>query len=104
MRGRTIHMKLVPGALNKASGKLTQYDKGQIIQFDGVDLPYSYTVYFSNCPNRTSKPWLGLNNQVEIPDEYGNIKRYISKSYRYEDVKSDHYNTIIPAGKKIYIS
>lgn len=70
MRGRTIHMKLISGTLNKASGKLTQYDKGQILAFDGVDLPYSYAVYFSNCPMRPSKASIGNANQVFIPDEY----------------------------------
>jgi len=31
---------------------------------------------------------------IEIPDKDGNIKRYISKSYRYDEIESFRYSTI----------
>lgn len=70
MRGKTIHMKLIRGILNRSIGNLTQYDNGQVLVFDGVDLPSSYEVHFSNCEYSDAKIRIGNAQGVEIPDEY----------------------------------
>ena len=48
-----------------------QYDYGQILKFDGADLPFAYQVDFSNTPVRgEAKSSIGDADGVEIPDEY----------------------------------
>jgi len=44
-----------------------------------------------------------LSENVEIPDEKGTIKRYISKSYSYEELKSV-WRTVIGLGPDVYFS
>jgi len=41
---------------------------------------------------------------VEIPDKEGNIRRYISKSYTYDDLKLKNYRYNIYGGPNIRIS
>ena len=48
-----------------------QWNYGQIIQFEGIDLPGTFTVHFSNNDEiGTAKGETGTNNAVIIPDEY----------------------------------
>lgn len=50
---------------------LYQWDYGQILQFEGLDLPDAYTVHFSNQGIQgTAKTQVGNANGVTIPDEY----------------------------------
>ena len=50
---------------------LTQYDYGQILKIEGIDLPSSFEAHFANCGmGNETKLQIGQNNQVEIPDEY----------------------------------
>ena len=54
-----------------ASRSLRQYDYGQILQLQGLDLPDAYQVYFSNCATGgSSKGAIGGPDGVQIPDEY----------------------------------
>lgn len=53
------------------SESLTQYDYGQILIIEGLDLPSPFEAHFSNRQfDGNSKPWPGMDNQVEIPNEY----------------------------------
>ena len=48
-----------------------QYDYGQILKFDDLDLPNSYQVHFSNDKTLgNAKQMVGNENGVLIPDEY----------------------------------
>ncbi len=48
-----------------------QWDYGQILRFEGLDLPNSFQVHFSNQNEvGTAKEQIGTNNEVEIPYEY----------------------------------
>lgn len=69
MRGNTIVLRLIKGAIGQASG-LFQYDYGQKLILSGVELPANYEVHFSNCEYGKSKTMLGNSTGVDIPDEY----------------------------------
>ena len=50
---------------------ITQYDYGQILRIEGIDLPDAYEVDFSNNQYRgDSKPQIGNSSGVKIPEEY----------------------------------
>ena len=50
---------------------LVQYDYGQYLIFEDIELPDSYTVHFGNeKEDGLSKPMVGDANGVEIPPEY----------------------------------
>ncbi len=48
-----------------------QYDYGQILQIEGLDLPAAFEVHFANSPHSgTATTQIGQNGQVTIPDAY----------------------------------
>ena len=47
-----------------------QYNHGQFLYFADLDLPQAFEVHFSNKDKGYSKPQVGSNKLVEIPDEY----------------------------------
>lgn len=47
-----------------------QYNHGQFLYFADLDLPQAFEVHFSNEDKGYSKPKVGSNKLVEIPDEY----------------------------------
>lgn len=50
---------------------LHQWDYGQVLQFDGLDLPSAYTVHFANqLMSGNAKTQVGGPDGVDIPDEY----------------------------------
>ena len=50
---------------------ITQYDYGQILRIEGIELPATYEVDFSNNEHTgDSKPQLGSASGVHIPEEY----------------------------------
>lgn len=50
---------------------LHQWDYGQVLQFEGIDLPAAYTVHFANQPmSGDAKTQVGGADGVYIPDEY----------------------------------
>lgn len=50
---------------------LRQWDYGQVLQFEGIDLPAAYTVHFANQPtNGNAKTQVGGPDGVTILDEY----------------------------------
>lgn len=51
-------------------GPLWQYDYGQILKFEGIELPAIYEVHFSNNPHGTAKVVYGTEDGASIPDEY----------------------------------
>lgn len=59
--------KRIPIAL--ASSSLYQYDYGQILKIEGVELPTTYTVDFCNSGVSETIPMVGDENGVAIPDD-----------------------------------
>ena len=49
---------------------LYQYDYGQILMIEGIELPQTYQVHFSNDPTGDSTTSIGNENGVDIPDVY----------------------------------
>lgn len=48
-----------------------QWDYGQVLRIEGINLPYSFQTHFSNQPRvGTAKTFIGTDGAVEIPDEY----------------------------------
>lgn len=51
-----------------SEGNLWQYDYGQILKIQGLNLPAVYTVDFANIGDTDSVPMIGDENGVQIPD------------------------------------
>ena len=59
------------GLREVATSPLWQYDYGQILQIDGLDLPQAFEVHFSNSrKSGETITQIGTDNQVTIPDMY----------------------------------
>lgn len=52
-----------------ASPSLVQWDKGQVLQISGVDLPDAYQVEFSTVYTRNAIPVIGNASGVQVPNE-----------------------------------
>lgn len=70
MVGNTIKIKLAFGEVSRSNLPLYQFDYGQILQIEGVELPDAYEVHFSNSVIGTSKTSVGNADGVSIPDEF----------------------------------
>lgn len=70
MTDNIVKASFVFGKSTKARG-LHQWDYGQVLQFEGLDLPSAYTVHFANQPmSGDAKTQVGGADGVDIPDEY----------------------------------
>ena len=59
------------GLREVTTSPLWQYDYGQILKIDGLDLPQSFEVHFSNSrKSGETITQIGTDNQVTIPDMY----------------------------------
>ena len=67
MRGNIIHMSLSEGRV-VYSEPLYQYDYGQKLVLEGVNLPASYEVHFSNFEHGESVTQIADSTGVTIPD------------------------------------
>lgn len=65
-----VRASFVFGKTAKTRG-LYQWDYGQVLQFEKLDLPAAYTVHFANQPmSGNAKTQVGGPDGVTIPDEY----------------------------------
>lgn len=69
MRGNEIVMHLADGLL-VTDARLYQWDYGQRIRFNGIELPEYYEVHFGNAPGDKAKSSIGDVNGAIIPDEF----------------------------------
>lgn len=86
------------------TASLYQYDYGQIIKFEGVELPVAYEVHFSNSDQiGTAKAQIGNSDGVLIPDEYlltgQPVYVWIFLHTGTEDGETE-YKCIIPVNKR----
>jgi len=58
------------GSTSAIANALYQWDYGQVLRLEGVDLPGTYEVHFANQPGGLSKTALGNADGVPILDEY----------------------------------
>ena len=59
------------GSRSSRTSALYQYDYGQILKFEGLELPSACEVHFSNTEIvGTSKTAIATDSEVTIPDEY----------------------------------
>ena len=52
------------------SASLYQWDYGQILAIEGLELPATFEVHFCNEGDATATTQIGTDNQVTIPDTY----------------------------------
>ena len=66
-----ITAKFCSGATQAWASDAWQYDYGQVLQFDGIDLPEAYQVHFSNEPmTGESITQIGNADGVSVPDQF----------------------------------
>ena len=92
------------GIRKTTAATLWQYDYGQIMQFNGIDLPVSYEVHFSNDKDGGyTKTQIGDEDGVAIPDEYFlSGKPIYAWLYLHatEDDGETEYQVTIPINKR----
>jgi len=86
------------------TASLYQYDYGQILKFEGVELPVAYEVHFSNTDQiGTAKAQIGNSDGVLIPDEYllsgQPVYAWVFLHTGLEDGETE-YKCIIPVNKR----
>jgi hypothetical protein len=83
---------------------LWQYDYGQTLKIEGLDLPTAYEVHFSNQENiGTAKTSIGNADGVTIPDEYLLSGKTVYAWIFLHDTETDgetEYKIIIPVRKR----
>lgn len=67
MRDNIVHLALIPGCVRN-SPPVYQYDYGQQLILDGLDLPTAYEVHFANGEHSESVTQIGGADGVTIPD------------------------------------
>lgn len=86
---------------------LYQYDYGQVLKFEGVELPDAYEVHFSNQDIQgTAKAQIGTADGVEIPDEYllSGEPIYVWVFLHTGDSDGEtEYKTVIPVHKRAQV-
>lgn len=66
-----ITAKFCSGATQAWASEAWQYDYGQVLQFDGIDLPEAYQVHFSNKPmTGETITQIGTADGVSVPDQF----------------------------------
>lgn len=66
-----ITAKFCSGATQAWAPEAWQYDYGQVLQFDGIDLPEAYQVHFSNKPMAGETiTQIGGADGVSVPDQF----------------------------------
>ena len=88
-----------------ASPSLAQWDRGQILQISGVELPETYKVEFSNGDTLEAIPAIGTAEGVEIPDKllYSSspIRAYIVLSEAEGERNTEYWVTIYVKPREI---
>lgn len=66
-----ITAKFCSGSTQTWTDEAWQYDYGQVLQFDGLELPEAYQVHFSNTPmSGNTITQIGGADGVTVPDQY----------------------------------
>lgn len=86
-----------------ANDNLYQYDYGQILKIEGVELPAAYTVEFCNVGDEETISQIGNADGVSIPDNFlqsgKNIEAYIFLHAGDSDGETEYKITILVYSK-----
>ena len=86
------------GSRSTKTEYLWQYDYGQILKIDGIDLPELYEVHVSGSASSNAVTVLGSADGVAIPDEFltksGSITMYIYLHVGDSDGETEYQITI----------
>jgi len=98
------------GCTSVTTENLYQYDYGQILKFEGIELPDAFEVHFSNSSRAedTAKTQIGTTTEdgvstVSIPDEYLTTGKYIYAFIYLHSAENDgetEYMVTIPVRKR----
>ena len=92
------------GTLRTTAGHRWQYDKGQVLQIEGLNLPAAFEVDFSNQQfEGEAEPYIGVNNRVDIPDKFlksGEAVYAFIYLHEGEDDGETVYRIMIPVEKR----
>lgn len=70
MRDNVTAVVFAPGSATGHGDSLWQYDYGQKLRFEGLDLPATFEVHMGNSPSGAASVAVGTDNTVDIPDAY----------------------------------
>ena len=102
MRENKVAMTLTSNKI-AYSAPLSQYDYGQKLVFEGVELPFSYEVHFGNSEHGETITQIGNSTGVSIPDELLQTGRPIFIYIYLHSGQNDGetvYRGIIPVDKR----
>lgn len=102
MRENKVAMTLTSNKI-AYSAPLSQYDYGQKLVFEGVELPFSYEVHFGNSEHGETITQIGNSTGVSIPDELLQTGRPIFVYIYLHSGQNDGetvYRGIIPVDKR----
>ena len=68
MASNITHLTMEEGKVRWCTKALTQYDYGQRLVIDGIELPSNYEVFFSNSERSEATTSIGDSTGVDIPD------------------------------------
>lgn len=68
MASNITHLTMEEGKVRWCTKALTQYDYGQRLVIDGIELPSNYEVFFSNSERSNATTSIGDSTGVDIPD------------------------------------
>ena len=68
MASNITHLTMEEGKVRWCTKALTQYDYGQRLVIDGIQLPSNYEVFFSNSERSDATTSIGDSTGVDIPD------------------------------------
>lgn len=85
------------------TSSLWQYDYGQVLKIEGLDLPFAFEVHFANVDEDKALVMVAASNEVDIPDDVlqsgENIKAYFFL-HSGEDDGETEYVVNIPVNKR----
>lgn len=100
----TTTVRFTNGQTAVAMTRLWQYDYGQRLIIEGLDLPTAYEVHFCNAGDSETKPQIGDADGVIIPDEYlenpKDILAYIYLHTGLDDGETEYKITILVRGRQ----
>ena len=103
MRGNIITARF-DGATICRTERVWQWDRGQVLRFDDIDLPAAYTVHIANVPLAgDAATQIGDDNGVEIPDAYLQTGDYVYAwiyLHAGEDDGETEFMVTIPVAKR----
>ena len=104
MASNVITAKFCTDQTRAWTDELWQYDHGQILKFDGLDLPDAYEVHFSNQPlTGETITQIGTADGVTIPDQFlqsGKVVYAWVYLHTGEDDGETEYMVTIPVSKR----